>query len=116
MRCDRAQVGVQTQLASQAQETLLGTLLCFGVRPLRTADGAEENGIRATTQFKCRCRQWVTIRIEGCTAHSRFLQLELVIEPSRHRLQAAYAFGNHFRSDAVPRQDGDQALHARLRS
>ncbi len=111
----RPQVRVNTELLAQLEQAGLGTQLRIRCRPLRAADRAQQNRIRAEACVERGPRQRVVVLVDGDTAEIRFLQLEAMAELVTDRLQRLDAFRDDFGADAVATQYRDMRLHAATR-
>ena len=89
MNGDRAQVGKQAQRFANGEQSLLGAHLCIRVRPLRTADRAEQDGICVSACREARVGQCRLRRVDRGAADQVRFELELVTEAFSDRCKDA---------------------------
>ena len=110
VRHDRAQIGEQSERLAQLQQSLFGPHGGVRIGPLRTADGAQQDRVRASTQGERRVRQRFSRGVDGGTAEERGLESKGMAEALRNRAERPHGFGGDLAADAVAREDGDQSL------
>eukprot|EP00754_Rhynchopus_humris_P034858 Rhum_TRINITY_DN16459_c0_g1::Rhum_TRINITY_DN16459_c0_g1_i1::g.163247::m.163247 len=100
----RTQVGEQVELLADLQETLLGAALRRLARvPLRSADGAEDDGVARSALVERLVGEGVAAGgVDGGAADEALGELELA-----HSLEHAHSVLRHLGADAVTRQQRD---------
>ena len=86
---DGAQVGEELERRSQAEQRVLGPGWCRGIIPLRTAHGAEQDGVDGTARLEGGSRQRVTGRVDRGTADQLLVPAHLESEARSGGLDAA---------------------------
>ena len=98
---DGAQVGEELERRSQAEQRVLGPGGCRGIIPLRTAHGAEQDGVGGTACLEGGSRQRVTGRVDRGTADQLLVPAHLESEPRSGGLDAASRHVADLRADPV---------------
>ena len=75
--------------------------------PFRTADAAEEDGIRRLADRERFGRQRVAVAVDGCAPHERTVQMELEREFFPHGAEHVEGFGHDLGADAVTGENCD---------
>ena len=108
---DGPQVGVDAEFGAQAQQRGLGPHRRVRT-PLRSADRAEQDGVRGKAARKRMRRQSVAVRVDRRSAEGKVFERELVATGALDGLQHAQTLGHHLGADAIAPKHRDARLHA----
>ena len=97
----RPQVGEQVEILAQAQQAALGPLVERHLVPLRTADGAEDDGVGLMRLGHGLVGDRDAVGVERRAADQRRLGLELDFALLVQHADDAIDLGHDFRADAV---------------
>src|SRR5205085_8282833 len=77
----------------------------------RSADRAEQNGVRFEASVERGCRERAALKLNGGSADRAFGELELVAASVGRDAQNAHGLLGHFRPDAVAGQNSNLQFH-----
>ena len=120
MHAHWADVGEHVELAAQLEQSGLTAVLATEVVPRRSADGAEQHGVRIAARIERLVGQRGAVLVDRAAADHMHVDADLRISGGAHAGQHAERGVDHLGADPVAREHDDVCRHAdtpaRLRS
>jgi hypothetical protein len=112
MHLQRPQIGKHAECGAQGQQALFRAHLGLRIGPLRPANRAEQNRIRALARFQRGGGQRLAGCVDRAAANGVRCELEAVSAAFGNGLQYGHGRVGNFRTYAVAGQGNDASLHA----